>query len=148
MAENADGERIVQDKALNILLVEDDDVDVMNVRRAFDRNRIANPLFVANDGFEALEMLRNGTVPPSRRILLLDLNMPRMSGIELLRELRRDPDLQHTPVVVLTTSNDERDKIEAYNLNVAGYLLKPVTFTNFVELMAALDKYWTLVELP
>lgn len=138
----------MQDKALNILLVEDDDVDVMNVRRAFDRNRIANPLFVANDGFEALEMLRNGTVPPSRRILLLDLNMPRMSGIELLRELRRDPDLQHTPVVVLTTSNDERDKIEAYNLNVAGYLLKPVTFTNFVELMAALDKYWTLVELP
>jgi CheY-like chemotaxis protein len=138
----------VDDKILNILLVEDDQVDVMNVRRAFERNRIANPLFVAGDGLEALEMLRNGRVPDSRRIVLLDLNMPRMSGIEFLRELRRDPVLMHTPVVILTTSNDDRDKIEAYNLNVAGYLVKPVTFINFVELMAALNKYWTLVELP
>lgn len=138
----------MDDKVLNILLVEDDQVDVMNVRRAFEKNRIANPLFVAGDGIEALEMLRNGRVPLSRRIVLLDLNMPRMTGIEFLRELRRDPALMHTPVIVLTTSNDERDKIEAYNLNVAGYLLKPVTFVNFVELMATLNKYWTLVELP
>jgi CheY-like chemotaxis protein len=138
----------VVDKALNILLVEDDDVDVMNVQRAFDRNRISNPLYVARDGVEALEMLKSGKVPPLRRIILLDLNMPRMSGIELLRELRKDQQLQHTPVVVLTTSNDDRDKIEAYNLNVAGYLLKPVTFGNFVELMATLNKYWMLVELP
>jgi CheY-like chemotaxis protein len=71
-----------------------------------------------------------------------------MSGIEFLRELRKDPSLMHTPVVILTTSNDDRDKIEAYNLNVAGYLLKPVTFVNFVEVMATLHKYWTLVELP
>ena len=138
----------MNDKVLNILLVEDDQVDVMNVRRAFERNRIVNPLYVAGDGLEALDMLRNGAVPLSRRIILLDLNMPRMSGIEFLRALRRDPMLMHTPVVVLTTSNDDRDKIEAYNLNVAGYLLKPVTFVNFVELMAALNKYWTLVELP
>ncbi len=136
------------EKALNILLVEDDQVDVMNVKRAFDRNRIANPLYVAGDGIEALRMLRSGEVPSERRIILLDLNMPKMSGIEFLRELRSDPALQLTPVVVLTTSNDERDKIEAYNLNVAGYLLKPVTFINFVEVMAALNKYWTLVELP
>ena len=139
---------MTDDKALNILLVEDDQVDVMNVRRAFDKNRIANPLFAASDGLEALAMLRDGRVPATRRIVLLDLNMPRMNGIEFLRELRRDPALQLTPVVVLTTSNDERDKVEAYNLNVAGYLLKPVTFVNFVELMAALNKYWTLVELP
>jgi CheY-like chemotaxis protein len=143
-----DGTGAVVDKALNILLVEDDEVDVMNVQRAFDRNRISNPLFVAHDGIAALEMLKSGKVPPLRRIILLDLNMPRMSGIELLRELRKDPELQHTPVVVLTTSNDERDKIEAYNLNVAGYLLKPVTFGNFVDLMATLNKYWMLVELP
>ena len=136
------------EKVLNILLVEDDQVDVMNVKRAFDRNRIANPLFVANDGLDALEMLRSGKIPAERRIILLDLNMPKMSGIEFLRELRGDPALQHTPVVVLTTSNDERDKIDAYNFNVAGYLLKPVTFINFVEQMAALNKYWTLVELP
>jgi CheY-like chemotaxis protein len=136
------------EKQLNILLVEDDQVDVMNVKRAFDKNRIVNPLFVAGDGLEGLQMLRDGTVPDDRRLVLLDLNMPRMNGIEFLRELRRDADLQHTPVVVLTTSNDERDKIEAYNLNVAGYLLKPVTFINFVEVMATLNKYWSLVELP
>jgi CheY-like chemotaxis protein len=136
------------DKVLHILLVEDDQVDVMNVQRAFDRNRIANPLYVAGNGIDALRMLRDNEVPPGRRIVLLDLNMPRMNGIEFLRELRADPHLQHTPVVVLTTSNDERDKIHAYNLNVAGYLLKPVTFVNFVEVMAALNKYWTLVEFP
>ena len=136
------------EKAINILLIEDDQVDVMNVQRAFDRNRIANPLFVAPDGVEGLRMLRAGEVPRERRIILLDLNMPRMNGIEFLKELRSDPALSHTPVVVLTTSDDERDKINAYNLNVAGYLLKPVTFINFVEVMAALNKYWTLVELP
>jgi CheY-like chemotaxis protein len=136
------------EKMLNILLVEDDQVDVMNVKRAFDRNRIANPLFVAGDGIEGLEILRSGKFPRERRLILLDLNMPRMNGIEFLRELRADPDLHLTPVVVLTTSDDERDKINAYNLNVAGYLLKPVTFINFVEAMAALNKYWTLVELP
>ena len=136
------------DKMLNILLVEDDQVDIMNVKRAFDKNRITNPLYVATNGLEALEMLRSNAVPADRRLILLDLNMPKMTGIEFLRELRADPVLSATPVVVLTTSNDERDKIDAYNLNVAGYLLKPVTFINFVEVMAALNKYWTLVELP
>ena len=136
------------EKSLNILLVEDDQVDVMNVKRAFERNKIANPLFVAGDGIEALEMLRSGNIPRERRLVLLDLNMPRMNGIEFLRALRADHELQLTPVVVLTTSDDERDKVHAYNLNVAGYLLKPVTFVNFVEAMAALNKYWTLVELP
>ena len=135
-------------RLLNILLVEDDEVDVMNVRRAFQKNHIANPLFVATNGVEALELLRGGSVPRERRMVLLDLNMPRMNGIEFLRELRRDPELHVTPVVVLTTSNDERDRIEAYDLNVAGYLLKPVTFSNFCEVMATLNKYWALVELP
>ena len=135
-------------RMLNILLVEDDEVDVMNVRRAFQKNNIANPLFVAGNGEAALQMLRGGEIPRDRRIVLLDLNMPRMNGIELLRELRRDPELRATTVVVLTTSNDERDKVNAYDLNVAGYLLKPVTFANFCEVMSALNKYWTLVELP
>ncbi|MDB4886425.1 MAG: hypothetical protein JWN79_1863 [Gemmatimonadetes bacterium] len=133
---------------LNILLVEDDEVDVMNVERAFRKNHISNPLFVAGNGLEALERLRSGTIPKERRIVLLDLNMPKMNGIEFLTELRKDPELRHTTVVVLTTSNAERDKIDAYNLNVAGYLLKPVTFSNFCEVMAALNKYWTLVEMP
>ena len=136
------------DRLLNILLVEDDEVDVMNVRRAFKKNNIANPLFHASNGVEALEQLRDGAIPRDRRIILLDLNMPKMNGIEFLRELRRDRELSATPVIVLTTSNDDRDRIEAYNLNVAGYILKPVTFTNFCEVMAALNKYWALVELP
>ena len=133
---------------LNILLVEDDEVDVMNVKRAFDKNHITNPLFVAGNGLEALEKLRSGEVPQGRRIVLLDLNMPRMNGIEFLRQLRNDPALAPTPVVVLTTSNNDRDKIDAFNLNVAGYLVKPVTFAEFSELMVTLNKYWTLVEMP
>ena len=136
------------DRLLNILLVEDDEVDVMNVQRAFRKNNIANPLFLAGNGLEALEKLRNGKIPRDRRIVLLDLNMPRMNGIEFLRTIRADAELKLTPVIVLTTSNDERDRIEAYNLNVAGYILKPVTFGNFCEVMAALNKYWALVELP
>ena len=133
---------------LNILLVEDDAVDVMNVQRAFRKNNIVNPLFVASNGLEALEMLRNGSVPRARRIVLLDLNMPRMNGIEFLQELRRDPELAGTPVVVLTTSSADRDRTDAFKLNVAGYLVKPVKFADFCELMATLNKYWSLVELP
>jgi CheY-like chemotaxis protein len=133
---------------LNILLVEDDDVDVMNVERAFKKNNIRNPLFVAPNGIEALRLLREGEIPADRRLILLDLNMPRMNGIEFLRELRADPALRSTPVVVLTTSDDERDRVNAYDLNVAGYSVKPVTLSNFVEAMATLNKYWTLVELP
>jgi CheY-like chemotaxis protein len=138
----------MSDRVLNILLVEDDAVDVMNVRRAFERNNVSNPLYVAGNGLEALDILRNGTVPKERRLILLDLNMPKMNGIEFLQALRADPELASTPVVVLTTSNDDQDKIDAYNLNVAGYLLKPVTFSNFCERMATLNKYWTLVEMP
>jgi len=136
------------EKMLNILLVEDDEVDVMNVRRAFKKNNICNPLWVAGNGLDGLEMLRTGDMPRERRLVLLDLNMPRMNGIEFLRELRSDPELRSVPVVVLTTSDDERDRVEAYNLNVAGYILKPVTLMNFVEAMATLNKYWSLVELP
>jgi CheY-like chemotaxis protein len=138
----------MSNSSLNILLVEDDEVDVMNVKRAFDKNHITNPLFVAGNGLEALEKLRSGQVPQGRRIVLLDLNMPKMNGIEFLRELRNDPALAPTPVVVLTTSNNDRDKIDAFNLNVAGYLVKPVTFAEFSELMVTLNKYWTLVEMP
>jgi CheY-like chemotaxis protein len=138
----------MSNSSLNILLVEDDEVDVMNVKRAFEKNHITNPLFVASNGLEALEKLRSGEVPQGRRIVLLDLNMPKMNGIEFLRELRNDPALAATPVVVLTTSNNDRDKIDAFNLNVAGYLVKPVTFAEFSELMVTLNKYWTLVEMP
>jgi CheY-like chemotaxis protein len=141
------------EKAINILLVEDDEVDVMNVKRAFKKVNITNPLHVAGNGLEALTMLRgeNGqppVVPSDRRLVLLDLNMPKMGGIEFLMELRADPILKPTPVVVMTTSNQDQDRVEAYNLNVAGYILKPVTSGNFVEMMATLNNYWILCEMP
>ncbi len=139
------------EEMLNILLVEDDEVDVMNVQRAFKKNNITNPLYIANNGLEGLAILRgNGdllAMPRERRLILLDLNMPKMNGIEFLRELRVDAELKQIPVVVLTTSNEDKDKVEAYNLNVAGYILKPVTFSNFVQTMATLNKYWTLSEM-
>jgi CheY-like chemotaxis protein len=135
-------------KTTNILLVEDDEIDVMNVHRAFTRGKIENPLFHAADGLAALEMLRGETMPHERRLVLLDLNMPRMNGLEFLRELRADPDLMHTPVVVLTTSNAASDRIEAHALHVAGYLIKPPRFVTFVELMTTLNRYWTLMEMP
>jgi CheY-like chemotaxis protein len=138
---------MIDEKLINILLVEDDIVDVKNVERALRKNNVANPLFVAANGLEALDMLRKGTVPGPRRMVLLDLNMPKMNGIEFLHEIRKDPQLSSLTVIVLTTSNDDRDKVAAYELHVAGYLLKPVTFASFVELMAALNKYWSLVEL-
>lgn len=135
----------------NILLVEDDEVDVMNVKRAFKKNNITNPLYMASNGLEALALLRskqNVKIPQQRRLILLDLNMPKMNGIEFLRELRADPVLRSIPVIVLTTSNEDKDKVEAYELNVAGYILKPVTFSNFVDTVATLNKYWTLSEMP
>jgi CheY-like chemotaxis protein len=138
----------MEDRRLNILLVEDDELDVMNVRRAFNKNNIANPLYTAGNGQEALEMLRGDAIPSERRLILLDLNMPRMGGIEFLKTLRADPKLQPTTVVVLTTSDEERDRVQAYNLNVAGYILKPVTLPAFVDLMATLNKYWSVNELP
>jgi CheY-like chemotaxis protein len=143
----------MEEKILNVLLVEDDEVDVMNVKRAFKKRNITNPLYVAFNGLEALSMLRgcNGKspqIPPRRRIILLDLNMPRMGGLEFLQELRSDSNLKPIPVIVLTTSDEDKDRIEAYNLNVAGYLLKPVNFSQFTEAMATLNKYWSLCEIP
>ena len=143
----------MDEKTINILLVEDDEVDVMNVKRAFKKYKIANPLYIAGNGIEALEMLSSHEgeppqVPVSRRLVLLDLNMPKMNGLEFLHQIREDEALKRTPVIVLTTSDEDKDRIEAYNLNVAGYILKPVTFANFAEVMVALNKYWTLCEMP
>ena len=136
------------DRKTHILVVEDDEVDVKNVQRAFSRGNLTNPLYFAKDGLEALHMLRSEQVPGPRRIVLLDINMPGMNGHEFLRELRADPELRPIPVIVLTTSNDERDRFEAYDVGVAGYLLKPVTFAGFVEFMATMNRYWTLMEMP
>jgi CheY-like chemotaxis protein len=138
----------LDERALRVLLVESDPVDVMNVQRAFRRSHVLNPLIVAASGPEAIDLLRSGSVPTARLIVLLELSMPGMSGIEFLRELRRDPALTRVPVVVLTTSEAQRERIESYELDVAGYISKPVTFLNFTETVATVNRYWELVELP
>ena len=135
------------EKLVNILLVEDDEVDVMNVKRAFKKGNISNPLHVANNGLEALEYLRNGDLA-NPRIILLDLNMPKMGGIEFLKEIREDDDLRNISVFVMTTSNEDSDKIDAYNLNVAGYILKPLSMDRFIEAVSILNNYWKLCEYP
>lgn len=136
------------EEKLNILLIDDDEIDVMNVQRAFKSSDMVHPLTVAENGTDALNKLRSGEVPRDKLLILLDVNMPRMGGIEFLRTLRADPDLQSSMVVVLTTSDDERDKVEAHRLNVAGYILKPVTFDGFLECMKKIRQYWSIVEFP
>jgi CheY-like chemotaxis protein len=135
------------ERTTNILLVDDDEIGVLNARRAFVKGGIESPLFYAADGRAALEMLRGDALPAERRLVLLDLNMPRMNGIEFLRELRADSALRSTSVVMLTTSDAARDRVEAYHLNVAGYLLKPAGLAALVELMTMLTRYWSRVEM-
>ncbi len=135
-------------RALNILLVDDDEVDAITVKRAFANAKINSQLWVARNGVEALELLRSGTFPLERRLVLLDINMPKMNGIELLRAIRADQALHMLTVIVMTTSSEESDRIEAYQLNVAGYIVKPVTFAAFEKVMTMLDTYWRMMELP
>ncbi|OUS09655.1 two-component system response regulator [Gammaproteobacteria bacterium 54_18_T64] len=134
-------------KAASILLVDDDDVDAMGIERALNKLKLANPFFRARDGIEGLEMLRNKSIDQPY-MLLLDLNMPRMTGIEMLKELRSDPDLRGTVVFVLTTSDEDQDKVAAYNEHIAGYIVKTKLDTGFDGLLQLLDHYWRLVELP
>lgn len=136
---------------VQVLLVEDNDVDREAVRRAFRQHRIANPIHAARDGLEALEVLRGDVERRALRrpyVVLLDLNMPRMDGIELLRELRADPALRDSVVFVLTTSKADEDRTAAYDLNVAGYICKSDVGTGFIRLVELLDHYWRVVVLP
>lgn len=136
---------------ITVLLVEDDSIDVMNVQRAFSKNEMSFPLHIAHNGIEALNLLHgtNGKPQiPLPTVVLLDINMPKMNGIEFLTEIRKDPNLKNLIVFILTTSNDERDKLEAYNLHVAGYILKPLSFEKFVNAISILNNYWKICEIP
>lgn len=136
---------------VSILLVEDDQIDAKAFMRAIEKQRISNPMIRAKDGVDAWEILKgmHGDTPLARpHIIVLDINMPRMSGIELLRKMRSDDELRDSIVFVLTTSNDDQDKIEAYNLNVAGYMLKSDMGNGFLKAVELIDKYWRVVELP
>ncbi len=134
-------------RIVNLLLVEDDDIDAMGVERALKRHRIVNPLFRARDGIEALELLRSGRVARPF-LILLDLNMPRMGGIEFIREIREDPSLANAVVFVLTTSKSDEDLAAAYRSHVAGYIVKNELGDSFSGLVQMLDAYWQIVELP
>ena len=142
----------MDEKLLHILLVDDDEVDVMNVQRAFKKNNIINPLYVANNGLEALALLRGqGTaaIPGPRRLILLDLNMPRKDGREALREIKADPDLRRIPVVVLTTSQADTDIGGIYELGANSFICKPVKYDSLVKVMRVLGEYWfRTVEVP
>ena len=132
-------------KVVTILLVEDDEIDVKALHRAFEKLKIANPLVVARDGVEAWEVLQTLARP---YLIITDINMPRMNGIELLRKIRQSEEFRDSIVFALTTSNDEQDKIDAYHLNVAGYMLKTDMGTSFTRAIELIDNFWRVVEFP
>jgi CheY-like chemotaxis protein len=132
-------------RIVTILLVEDDEVDVKALKWAFDKLKVANPLVIARDGTEALELLKE---LPRPFLIISDINMPRMNGIEFLRKVRQSEEYRDSIVFVLTTSNEEQDKIDAYQLNVAGYMLKSDMGASFTRAIALIENYWKVVEFP
>ncbi len=137
-----------------ILLVEDDPIDIEGVRRAFRTRKVRNPLHVVGDGIEALEYLRregaytDSDSAPRPSLILMDLKMPRMGGLECLQELKSDADLSVIPVVIFTSSSDEVDVTNSYRQGAASYIVKPVTFDKLLDAISTFDLYWTLSELP
>lgn len=136
---------------VHILLVEDDEIDAEAIVRGFQKQQIENPITVVSNGLEALSALRGEEGYeriPAPYLILLDLNMPRMNGIEFLQAVRQDPQLKSSIVFVLTTSDNARDKLAAYREQIAGYLLKQHSGVNFIDLVNMLDAYWRIVEFP
>ncbi len=136
---------------VKILLVEDDSIDVKAFQRAMAKLKINNPVSIARDGVEGWEFLQscvtnNRETTPN--LVILDINMPRMNGLELLTKIRADKNLNHLIIFVLTTSNDEKDKFEAFNMNVAGYMLKSDMGNSFIRAVELIDSYWRVVEFP
>jgi CheY-like chemotaxis protein len=142
---------MLEPRSAHLLHVEDDELCLIGLVRAFKKAKIANPISFAHDGIDALDMLR-GTGGRERfarpYLILLDLNMPRMCGIEFLKVLRKDEDLKKSIVFIMTTSGADEDKVKAYNLGVAGYILKSNPANAFLEATALLDTYWRVVEFP
>ena len=130
-----------------VLLVEDDTIDAMTVRRSLRELESPNPLHHVTDGEAALAFLRD-PANPRPGLILLDINMPRMNGIEFLTHAKEDPALCSIPVVVLTTSREDTDRFNSFSKNVAGYMVKPVDYAQFVEVMRKIRDYWMLSESP
>ncbi|WP_282110521.1 response regulator [Shewanella algicola] len=134
-------------KHVTIFIIDDDDVDVIGIERALKKLKIANPTVRARDGIEALDLLHKKAIPKPF-IILLDINMPRMGGIEFLKAIRADDSLSDSIVFMLTTSSDDQDKILAYKKNVAGYMVKKQVGESFLNIVDMLGHYWRVVELP
>lgn len=133
---------------VSILLVEDDDVDAKAVIRGLNKLKLANPIHRTKNGLEALELLRDSRKVRKPYIILLDLNMPIMGGLEFLREIRKDDQLTSAVVFVLTTSDTDEDRVAAYNENIAGYIVKSEIKEGFEKVLQMLDHYWRVVLLP
>lgn len=135
----------------SFLIIEDDDVDAKSLERALTKARLTNQIFRAYDGIEAMAMLRGDGkyIPPLQPcVLIVDINMPRMSGIELIRNIRNDSNLKNMVVFILTTSNSAVDKMAAYDLSIAGYILKEKVGKSFADLTTFLEQYVKMIELP
>jgi len=139
-------------QVVDVLLVEDDPGDVLMTREAFEHYKIRNPLHVVNDGEQALQFLRRTggyAEAPRPGLILLDLNLPRRDGLEVLAELKQDPGLRVIPVVILTTSQAEEDILRSYALHANAYVSKPVDFERFMDVIRQIDSFFvTVVELP
>ena len=140
------------EKPVEILLAEDNPGDVMLTKKALEQGKVANNLHVVTDGVEALEYLRQEgeyADEPRPDLVLLDLNMPRKDGQDVLEELQDDPDLRRIPVVVLTSSESEEDIAKSYELNANAYLTKPVDFDGFIDIVNRMENFWfKVVKLP
>lgn len=140
------------DNILHILLVEDSPTDVMMTREALEYYKVLNPLHVVNDGVEAMEYLRREgrhCAAPRPGLIILDLNLPRKSGREVLEDVKIDPELRNIPVVVLTTSKSEEDVARSYGLHANCYITKPVDFTKFADVVRSISEFWFgIVTLP
>lgn len=141
-------------KAFVVLMAEDSEHDIIATKRAWKKHNIANPLYIVKDGEECLDYLyQRGKYSepgsaPRPGILLLDLNMPKMDGLTVLKHIRADEKLHHLPVIILTTSKIEEDRIRGYDLGANAYIIKPVGFENFANAVKTINLFWELVELP
>jgi CheY-like chemotaxis protein len=132
-----------------ILLVEDNPMDLDLTRRAFTRRRLANPLMVARDGAEAIALVHNWAITePPPAVVLLDLKLPKVDGLEVLRAIRTHPQMGTVPVVILTTSSEDQDVQMAYRLGANSYIVKPVDFDKFVAVVDQIDLYWLVLNHP
>ncbi len=138
----------MSERNVTILLVEDNDIDIMGVQRAFKASNAINSIVVAGDGLEALALLRDGKSVPRPYLVLLDLNMPKMNGIEFLAAARQDPELRNSIVFVLSTSRADDDKNQAFGHNIAGYIVKDRTAGDFINAAELLERYARVCEIP